>query len=144
MKTTARKTLVTGLLAVAALAVPLAVLAQSAGGTDNHMLLLDLRSRKTTGAEGEKLLEEAGITCNKNMIPFDPEKPTVTSGVRLGTAAVTTRGMKEPEMELIADAIDKVLSHPDSETIKKEAKAGMARLSEDFPLYPDFAGPWAN
>lgn len=114
------------------------------GGTDNHMLLLDLRSRKTTGAEGEKLLEEAGITCNKNMIPFDPEKPTVTSGVRLGTAAVTTRGMKEPQMEQIAAAIDKVLSHPDSDTIKKEAKAGMARLSEEFPLYPDFADPWTN
>ena len=114
------------------------------GGTDNHMVLLDLRSRKTTGASGERLLEEVGLTCNKNMIPFDPEKPTVTSGVRLGTAAVTTRGMKEPQMELIADAIDKVLSHPDSETIKKEAKAGMARLSEEFPLYPDFAGPWAN
>ena len=114
------------------------------GGTDNHMLLMDLRSRRLTGAEGEALLEEAGITCNKNMIPFDPEKPAVTSGVRLGTAAVTTRGMKEPQMELIADAIDKILSHPDSESIKKEAKAGMAELSEEFPLYPDFADPWAN
>lgn len=114
------------------------------GGTDNHLILLDVRSRNVTGKEAEVLLGEVGITANKNMIPFDPAKPMVTSGVRLGTAAVTTRGMKETEMEAIADAIDKVLSAPDNEDIKKEVKAGMAVLTEEFPLYPDLAEPWAN
>lgn len=78
------------------------------------------------------------------MIPFDPAKPMVTSGVRLGTAAVTTRGMKEKEMEKIADAIDMVLSNPENETIRKEVKARMAALAEEFPLYPDLSQPWAN
>lgn len=114
------------------------------GGTDNHLLLLDLRSRNVTGKDGESLLGEVGITCNKNMIPFDPAKPMVTSGVRLGTAAVTTRGMKEPQMETIAEAIDKVLSNPESETIRKETRAQMAALTEEFPLYPDLTRPWAN
>ncbi len=114
------------------------------GGTDNHLILLDLRSRSVTGKEGESLLGEVGITCNKNMIPFDPAKPMVTSGVRLGTAAVTTRGMKEPEMEIIADAIDRVLSNPNSDPIKKEVKARMASLTAEFPLYPDLVQPWAN
>jgi glycine hydroxymethyltransferase len=97
-----------------------------------------------TGKEGEVLLGEVGITSNKNMIPFDPAKPMVTSGVRLGTAAVTTRGMKEPEMEKIADAIEKVLSNPENNLIKKEVKASMAALTDGFPLYPDLAEPWAN
>lgn len=114
------------------------------GGTDNHLILLDVRSRNVTGKEGEVLLGEVGITSNKNMIPFDPAKPMVTSGVRLGTAAVTTRGMKEPEMEKIADAIEKVLSNPENNLIKKEVKASMAALTEGFPLYPDLAEPWAN
>lgn len=114
------------------------------GGTDNHLILLDVRSRNVTGKEAEVLLGEVGITSNKNMIPFDPAKPMVTSGVRLGTAAVTTRGMKEPEMEKIADAIEKVLSNPENNLIKKEVKASMAALTEGFPLYPDLADPWAN
>ena len=114
------------------------------GGTDNHLILLDVRSRNVTGKEGEVLLEEVGITSNKNMIPFDPAKPMVTSGVRLGTAAVTTRGMKEPEMEIVADAIEKVLSNPENSQIKKEVKARMASLTEEFPLYPDLIDPWAN
>ena len=114
------------------------------GGTDNHLILLDVRSRNVTGKEGEVLLGEVGITSNKNMIPFDPAKPMVTSGVRLGTAAVTTRGMKEPEMEIVADAIEKVLSNPENSQIKKEVKARMASLTEEFPLYPDLIDPWAN
>ena len=114
------------------------------GGTDNHLILLDVRSRNVTGKEGEVLLGEVGITSNKNMIPFDPAKPMVTSGVRLGTAAVTTRGMKVPEMEKIADAIEKVLSNPENNLIKKEVKASMAALTDGFPLYPDLAEPWAN
>ena len=114
------------------------------GGTDNHLILLDVRSRNVTGKEGEVLLGEVGITSNKNMIPFDPAKPMVTSGVRLGTAAVSTRGMKEPEMEIVADAIEKVLSNPENSQIKKEVKARMASLTEEFPLYPDLIDPWAN
>lgn len=114
------------------------------GGTDNHLILLDVRSRNVTGKEGEVLLGEVGITSNKNMIPFDPAKPMVTSGVRLGTAAITTRGMKEPEMEKIADAIEKVLSNPENNLIKKEVKASMAALTGEFPLYPDLAEPWVN
>ncbi|MDY9921282.1 MAG: serine hydroxymethyltransferase [Synergistota bacterium] len=114
------------------------------GGTDNHLILLDVRSRNVTGKEGEVLLGEVGITSNKNMIPFDPAKPMVTSGVRLGTAAITTRGMKEPEMEIIADAIEKVLSNPKNDQIKKEVEARMAALTEEFPLYPDLTEPWAN
>ena len=114
------------------------------GGTDNHLILIDVRSRNVTGKEGEVLLGEVGITSNKNMIPFDPAKPMITSGVRLGTAAVTTRGMKEPEMEIIADAIEKVLSNPQNDQIKKEVKALMASLTEEFPLYPDLTEPWAN
>ncbi|MFV8151043.1 MULTISPECIES: serine hydroxymethyltransferase [Synergistaceae] len=114
------------------------------GGTDNHLILLDVRSRNVTGKEAEVLLGEVGITSNKNMIPFDPAKPMVTSGVRLGTAAVTTRGMKETEMEAIADAIERVLSAPESEEIKKEVRGRMAALTEEFPLYPDLAEPWAN
>lgn len=114
------------------------------GGTDNHLILLDVRSRNVNGKEGEILLGEVGITTNKNMIPFDPAKPMVTSGVRLGTAAITTRGMKEPEMEVIADAIEKVLSNPQNENIKKEVKAHMAALAEGFPLYPELVEPWVN
>ncbi len=114
------------------------------GGTDNHLILLDVRSRNVTGKEAEVLLGEVGITANKNMIPFDPAKPMVTSGVRLGTAAITTRGMKEADMEKIADAVEKVLSNPDNEQIKKEVRSGMAKLTEEFPLYPDLAEPWAN
>ncbi len=114
------------------------------GGTDNHLILLDVRSRNVTGKEAEVLLGEVGITSNKNMIPFDPAKPMVTSGVRLGTAAVTTRGMKETEMEAIADAIERILSAPDNGEIKKEVKARMAALTKEFPLYPDLAEPWAN
>jgi glycine hydroxymethyltransferase len=114
------------------------------GGTDNHLILLDVRSRNVTGKEGEILLGEVGITSNKNMIPFDPAKPMVTSGVRLGTPAITTRGMKEPEMEIIADAIERVLSNPENDNIKKEVKANMAALAERFPLYPDLVEPWVN
>lgn len=114
------------------------------GGTDNHLVLVDLRSHNATGKEAEAILGSVGITCNKNMIPFDPAKPMVTSGVRLGTAAITSRGMKEPQMSVIAEAIDKVLSNPDNENTKKEVKRTMATLSEEFPLYPDLKEPWAN
>jgi glycine hydroxymethyltransferase len=105
------------------------------GGTDNHMVLLDLRSRHITGKAAERVLEEAGITSNKNAIPFDPEKPAVTSGLRLGSAAVTSRGMKEDEMKEIARAIDEVLSSPDDAAVVRGVRSRMADLNAAFPLY---------
>lgn len=105
------------------------------GGTDNHLMLVDLRPKGITGRTAENLLEEAGITTNKNAIPFDPEKPMLASGLRFGTAAVTTRGMREAEMEKIADAIDRVLSAPDDGALRKKVKSQMSDMSEEFPLY---------
>ncbi len=100
------------------------------GGTDNHLLLVDLRGTGTTGKELEELLDEVGITCNKNMIPNDPEPPTVTSGVRLGTAAMTTRGMDEGEMREISDIIARAAR---GET--EDAKDRISDLTEAYPLY---------
>jgi glycine hydroxymethyltransferase len=105
------------------------------GGTDNHLMLVDLRPKNITGKVAERVLEEAGITSNKNAIPFDPEKPAVTSGLRLGTAAVTSRGMKENEMREIARAIDEVLSKPADESVIRAVRVRMADLSSSFPLY---------
>jgi glycine hydroxymethyltransferase len=105
------------------------------GGTDNHMMLVDLRPKGLTGKFSESLLHEAGITSNKNAIPFDPEKPMITSGLRFGTAAVTTRGMREKEMTVIADAINDVLSAPDDDALRKATRSKMADLCLAFPLY---------
>lgn len=108
------------------------------GGTDNHLILVDVKSsRGLTGKEAENLLEEVGITVNKNLIPFDEEKPTVTSGIRLGTPAVTTRGMGPEEMEEIAEIIANVLSYPRNERVKKSAQKRVEMLTEKFPLYQD-------
>lgn len=103
------------------------------GGTDNHLILLDLRSLKVTGKDAQHMLDEVNITCNKNGIPFDPEKPSVTSGIRLGTAAVTTRGMGVSEMDEIAGFIYDVLT--DFEGSKERVKAGVKALIDRFPLY---------
>lgn len=108
-----------------------------AGGTDNHMLLVDLRSKGITGKDATETLGRVGITVNKNMIPFDPEKPMVTSGVRLGTPALTTRGMKEPEMELIADLVDRALEGADRDDAIKEIGGRVRELARSFPLYPE-------
>lgn len=105
------------------------------GGTDNHLMLVDLRPIGITGAQAEKALEEAGITVNKNMIPFDPEKPTVTSGIRIGTPALTTRGMKEAEMEEIGNLIAYVLKNIDKPEVRKEVYQKVQDLCERFPLY---------
>jgi glycine hydroxymethyltransferase len=105
------------------------------GGTDNHMMLVDLRPKGITGKAAERVLEDAGITSNKNAIPFDPEKPAVTSGLRLGAAAVTSRGMKEDEMRVIAGAINEVLSSPEAEAVIRGVRSRMADLSSSFPLY---------
>lgn len=105
------------------------------GGTDNHLMLVDVRNRNLTGKQAEKVLDEVGITVNKNAIPFDPVSPMITSGIRLGTPAMTTRGMKEDAMREIADIINLVLSHPEDETVHKEAKALVKVLCEKYPLY---------
>ena len=102
-------------------------------GTDNHVMSLDVRSMNVTGKEAEHLLDEIGITCNKNTIPFDPESPFITSGVRLGTAAVTTRGMKEADMEEIAEIIKLTLS--DFEANKAECATRVKALLDQYPLY---------
>jgi len=113
------------------------------GGTDNHLILLDCKtSRGVTGKDAERILNEAGVTVNKNMIPFDQEKPMITSGIRIGTAAVTTRGMKESEMGRIADAVDRVLSRPEDAAEHARVKAAVKELSGAFPLYPAFSEPW--
>lgn len=103
------------------------------GGTDNHLMLVDLRSKGVTGKEAEKLLDAANITCNKNTIPNDPEKPFVTSGIRLGTAAVTTRGMNTADMDVIAEAISLLINDVDAN--KDKAMAMIKELTDKYPLY---------
>jgi glycine hydroxymethyltransferase len=105
------------------------------GGTDNHLMLVDLTPKGITGKAAEKALVEAEITCNKNGIPFDKEKPFVTSGIRLGTPAVTTRGMKEEEMVTIADLIVRVLDNMDNAEEIAKVKEEVHKLAEKFPLY---------
>jgi len=107
------------------------------GGTDNHLMLVDLRPFNLTGDIAEKALEKAGITVNKNTIPFDPQKPTVTSGIRIGTPAVTTRGMKEEEMRKIGKMIAKVLRSPDDEMVLNEVRREVEELTSAFPLYEE-------
>ena len=103
------------------------------GGTDNHLMLVDLRKYNVTGKDAEKMLDEVRVTCNKNTIPFDPQSPFVTSGVRLGTPAVTTRGMKEEDMKEIAAIISGTLK--DFEGFKAEAIARVDALTKKYPLY---------
>ncbi len=105
------------------------------GGTDNHLMLLDLRNKKLTGKESQDALEEAGITTNKNSVPFDDQSPLITSGIRLGTPALTTRGMREAEMELIGGWIDEVLADIHNEKKKQTVREGIRTLCKKFPLY---------
>jgi len=107
------------------------------GGTDNHLMLVDLRPLGLTGKVAEDLLEEAGITVNKNTIPFDPQKPTVTSGIRIGTPALTTRGMREPEMRRIGKWIAAILKNPEDEGLRARIRKEVRALVEAFPLYPE-------
>lgn len=106
------------------------------GGTDNHLLLVDVRGQKMTGKNAEHLLDEVGVTCNKNTIPFDPESPFVTSGIRLGTAAVTTRGFKEADMKEVAAIIGLVLNNPEDAEKQAEAAQRVAALCAKYPMYP--------
>jgi len=106
-----------------------------AGGTDTHLFLVDLRPKKVTGKVAQEELEKAGITVNKNTIPFDTEKPMITSGIRIGTPALTTRGMKEPEMVRIADLIDQILSNVGAGEVYERVRADVKALCQQFPLY---------
>jgi len=105
------------------------------GGTDNHLMLIDLTNKGISGKKAEAVLELAGITVNKNMVPFDQKSPFVTSGIRIGTPAVTTRGMKENEMKLIAGFIDRAISKPEDETILKEVRKEVNKLCSNFQLF---------
>jgi len=104
------------------------------GGTDNHLMLVDLRPKKLTGKIAQESLDKAGITVNKNLIPYDPEKPLVTSGIRLGSPAVTTRGMKEAEMDRIAALMAEVLERPDDAVVQADVKDKVRALTARFPL----------
>ncbi len=105
------------------------------GGTDNHLILIDLRNKNITGKAAENALVAADITVNKNMVPFDDKSPFVTSGIRVGTAAITTRGLKEKHMEQIVELIDAVLIDPENEPSLRKIRKKVHRLMEDFPLY---------
>ncbi|NLT50331.1 MAG: serine hydroxymethyltransferase [Ignavibacteria bacterium] len=107
------------------------------GGTDNHLMLVDLTNKNISGKAAEKALEKANITVNKNMIPFDTKSPFVTSGIRIGTPAMTTRGMKEQEMEIIADLINQVIVNPENETVIENVKKDVINLCSKFPLYSE-------
>jgi glycine hydroxymethyltransferase len=107
------------------------------GGTDNHLLLVDLSDKGLTGAEAEEVLERSGITVNKNTIPFDTRSPSVTSGIRIGTPGVTTRGLKEKEMEEVGDYISELLNHPEDDKLIKSIKMKIRSLCDRFPLYSE-------
>ena len=107
------------------------------GGTDNHLLLVDLSDKGLTGAKAEKVLERSGITVNKNTIPFDTQSPRVTSGIRIGTPGVTTRGLKEREMEEVGNYISELLTRPDDDRLARDIKTKIRSLCERFPLYSE-------
>ncbi len=107
------------------------------GGTDNHLMLIDLRNKNITGKVAEEILGKADITVNKNMVPFDDRSPFVTSGIRVGTAAITTRGLKEKHMEKIVELIDSVITQPDNESNLKKVSKKVNELMESHPLYKE-------
>ncbi|MBC8322766.1 MAG: serine hydroxymethyltransferase [Candidatus Marinimicrobia bacterium] len=107
------------------------------GGTDTHVILIDLTNKSITGKTAEKALEKAGITVNKNMVPFDERSPFVTSGIRVGTPAITTRGMEEDQMLTICDLIDQVIDNPENEFVITNVKSTVKELCDSFPLYDD-------
>ena len=105
------------------------------GGTDNHLMLVDLRSKNITGKEAQFLLDEIGITANRNTIPFEPLSPFVTSGLRLGTPALTTRGLKEEDIREVADIIAETIENREDKNAIEKAKAQVANICKRFPLY---------
>ena len=108
------------------------------GGTDNHLMLVNLTNKNVSGKKVEKALELAGVTVNKNMIPFDTKSPFVTSGIRIGTPAATTRGMKEQEMQKIAGIIDRAITNYENENELAAIKKDVKELCSNFPLYTNF------
>ena len=106
-------------------------------GTDNHLMLIDLRNKNLTGKKAQETLDKAHITLNKNAVPFDDKSPFVTSGIRVGVPAITTRGMNEAHMEIVAGMIDKTLMNADDEKVIAEVKAEVNSFMEQFPLYPE-------
>jgi len=107
------------------------------GGTDNHLMLIDLRNKGISGKKAEQILVKADITLNKNMVPFDDKSPFITSGIRIGVPAITTRGLKEQDMEAIVQWIDRIIMHPDDEALLKTIKSEVNEFMDAFPLYPE-------
>lgn len=107
------------------------------GGTDNHLMLIDLRNKNITGKQAQELLDEVGITCNKNAVPFDDKSPLITSGIRLGSPALTTRGFNEKDMEKVAEMINDIISAPESDDVKKNVRQRIDDLTSEYPLYPE-------
>lgn len=107
------------------------------GGTDNHLMLIDLRNKNITGKKAQETLDKAHITLNKNAVPFDDKSPFVTSGIRVGVPAITTRGLKELHMEPVVELIDRVLMNADNEAVIAQVKAEVNQLMQQFPLYPE-------
>jgi glycine hydroxymethyltransferase len=105
------------------------------GGTDNHLMLVDLRGKGVTGKAAQQALDLANITCNKNAVPFDDKSPLITSGIRLGTPALTTRGMREPEMQEVASLITRVIAAPEDEAVLAAVKADVVALTSRFPIH---------
>jgi len=114
------------------------------GGTDNHVFLIEVHPRGITGSDAEKALDRAGITVNKNAIPFDPLPPMKAGGIRLGSPSVTTRGMKEPEMELIANGVAEVLTHIGDSAVEQKVRKQVAELAARFPIYESRTRPAAT
>jgi glycine hydroxymethyltransferase len=107
------------------------------GGTDNHLMLIDLRNKNITGKKAQETLDRAHITLNKNSVPYDDKSPFVTSGIRVGVPAITTRGMKTEHMQIVADMIDKVLMNADNEQIIASVREDVKTFMQQFPLYPE-------
>jgi glycine hydroxymethyltransferase len=106
-------------------------------GTDNHLMLIDLRNKNITGKKAQETLDKAHITLNKNSVPFDDKSPFVTSGIRIGVPAITTRGMKEKDMETVVEMIDQVLMNIDDEKKIAEVRQDVKAFMQAFPLYPE-------
>jgi glycine hydroxymethyltransferase len=109
------------------------------GGTDNHLMLVDLRNKNITGKEAQEALDQSGITVNKNAVPFDDKSPLITSGIRIGTAAITTRGMKESEMDQVAEVIDRVIQNPSDTALRTRIASEVEHFCARFPLYPELS-----
>lgn len=109
------------------------------GGTDNHLMLIDLRNKNLTGKDAQEALDAAGITVNKNAVPYDDKSPLITSGIRIGSAALTTRGMKESEMRVVAEFIDEVLRNIGNAAVSDKVRNKVTDLCGGFPLYHEMA-----